>query len=212
MTKDVTGHAIDAERPYFLIVLGTIGLIGTLIGIVGVIVAQMMVPGHDWIADTISDLGAGENEIIMDVALYAFAAGIFAVALCGAHAHLGGVGWSGGVAILALLAAAVVVIGARNEYGDGDSDGVVVHIYVVYALGVGFLAAPLLMAGGLGEDSEARRRWLIGLAILWGLSAPVFFFLPTSIDGLYERGLGLIACAIIALLAWTFVQRGRRAL
>lgn len=209
---DVTGHAIDAERPYFLIGLGAMGLLGCVIGIFGVIVAQVMVPDHDWIADTISDLGAGENEIIMDVALYGFAAGIFAVALCGAHAHLGGVGWSGGVVVLALLAAAVVVIGARNEYGDGDSDGIVVHMYVVYALGAGFFAAPLLMSSGMQQDSTVNRRWLIFLAVFWGLAAPVFFFLPTSVDGLYERGLGLIACAIMALLAWMFIQRGRRAL
>ncbi|ABD53510.1 DUF998 domain-containing protein [Jannaschia sp. CCS1] len=209
---DMTGHDLDAERPYFLIVLGAFGIIGCIIGILGVIVAQAMVPGHDWIADTISDLGAGENEIIMDVALYAFAAGIFAVALCAAHTHLGGVGWSGGVVILALLAAAVVVIGARNEYGDGDNEGVVVHIYVVYALGVGFFAAPLLLANGFGRDPMMSRRWLIGLAILWAAASPVFFFLPTSVDGLYERGLGLIACAIISLLGWMFVVRGRRAL
>ncbi len=209
---DISGHAIDAERPYLLIGLGLLGLIGCAVGILGVIVAQIMVPGHDWVADTISDLGAGENEIIMDLALYAFAAGIFAVALCSAHAHLGGVAWSGGVLVLALLAAAVVVIGARNEYGDGDSDGIVVHIYVVYALGAGFLAAPLLLAGGIKRDSTLSHRWMIALAVLWGLAAPVFFFLPTGVDGLYERVLGLIACAIIASLSWMFLVRGRRAL
>lgn len=185
---------------------------GCIIGILGVVVAQTMVPDHDWMADTISDLGAGQHEIIMDVALYAFAAGIFAVALCAAHAHLGGVAWSGGVLILALLAAAVVVIGARNEYGDGDNEGIVVHIYVVYALGLGFFVTPFLLASGVERDQTVSRRVLISMGLLWGLTAPVFFVLPTSIDGLYERGLGLIACAMISLLGWMFVQRGRRAL
>ena len=209
--KDATGQPVDAERPYLLLLLAGIGFLGCMSMIGGTIAAQIVVPGHDWIADTISDLGAGEWEIIMDVALYGFAAGLFATALAAAHAHLGGIGWSAGVVSLAILAALVVMVGARNEYGDADSDGVVIHIYLVYGLGALFLAAPLSMASGFGRHHPGARRALIGLAIAWVVMAPLFLMAPTSIDGLAERVLGLIACGMIAVMAWVFWQRGRDA-
>jgi len=34
---------------------------------------------------------------------------------------------------------------------------------------------------------------------------------PTSIDGLIERGLGVIACVIVVTLSSIFVLRGRKA-
>ncbi|WP_370161818.1 DUF998 domain-containing protein [Limimaricola soesokkakensis] len=206
--KDALGQPIDAERPYLLLLLAGLGLLGCASLVGGTIAAQIVVPGHDWIADTISDLGAGEWEIIMDVALYGFAAGLFAMALAASHAHLGGIGWSAGVVSLAILAALVVVVGARNEYGDGDSDGVVIHIYLVYGLGALFLATPLSMAAGFGRDHPWARLALIGLAIAWAVGAPLFLMAPTTIDGLAERILGLIACAILAVMAYVFWRRG----
>ncbi|MGR3463146.1 DUF998 domain-containing protein [Limimaricola sp.] len=209
--KDAAGQPVDAERPYLLLLAAGLGFLGCLSLIGGTIAAQIVVPGHDWIADTISDLGAGEWEIIMDVALYGFAAGLFALALAAAHAHLGGIGWSAGVFSLAILAALVVIVGARNEYGDADSDGVVIHIYLVYGLGALFLAAPLSMAAGFGRHHPGARRTLIGLAIAWAVMAPLFLMVPTTIDGLAERGLGLIACGMVAVMSWVFWIRGRDA-
>ena len=207
--EDATGHDVEAERPYLLILCAWIGFLGCASLIIGVLVAQVMVPGHDWIADTVSDLGAGENEIIMDVALYGFAAGIMATALAASHAHLGGIGWTVGIVSLAILATLVVIIAARNEYGDGDNEGVVIHVYLVYGLGVFFTLAPLVMAAGAGRDTGWMKTWLIVLGILWALASPIFFFLPTDIDGLYERALGLVACAQIAVLCLLFLSRGR---
>jgi hypothetical protein len=167
------------------------------------------VPNHDWIADTISDLAAGRWEIIMDLALYGFAAGLLAIALAAAHAHLGGLVWSAGVVSLAMLSAVIIVVGARNEYGDGDSEGVVIHIYLVYALGALFLAVPFCMRPGLDRGHPRARRALTILGALWAVAAPVFLFLPTSFDGLYERALGLIACGIVVTLSLVFLGRGR---
>ncbi len=200
-----------AERPYLLLFLGWLGILGCIALIVGTIIAPFFVPNHDWVADTISDLAAGPSEIVMDVSLYAFAAGLAATALAASHAHLGGVGWSAGILSLAILSALVIIIGARNEYGDGDADGVVIHIYLVYGLGLFFLAAPLLMASGIGPDHTWAKQALIGLAILWALASPVFLFLPTSVDGLYERALGIISCGIIVVLCAVFITRGRHA-
>ncbi|WP_375551973.1 DUF998 domain-containing protein [Rhodophyticola porphyridii] len=212
MTRDVTGHPTRTERPYLLILLGFIGCFGCLSLIVGTAVAPFFVPDHDWVADTISDLAAGRSEIIMDVALYGFAAGLFAVSLAAAHMHLGGVRWSIGLISLAILASLVVIVGARNEYGDGDSEGIVIHIYLVYGLGALFLLAPLCLAPGLRQDHGRARKALIALGLLWGLCAPLFLFTPTGVDGLVERLLGLVACAIVALLALVAIRRGRAAL
>ena len=66
----LNGPAVAAERPYLLVTLAAIGALGCAAVIIGMFVAQASVPNHDWIADTISDLGAGEWEIVMDVALY----------------------------------------------------------------------------------------------------------------------------------------------
>lgn len=170
----------------WLTVLGSIGLVG------GNIVGSIVVPGHDFVADTVSDLAAGRYEIIQDVSLYGFAASLTALALACAHIHNGVTRWSVLTFALVLLALCVVIIGARNEYGDGDNEGIVVHIYVVYALGVLFTVVFLLMAleGGRIAGFLPTLSWVcLGL---WGVGAPVFFLLPTEWDGLWERGLGVI--------------------
>ena len=103
-------------------------------------------------ADTISDLGAGRMEWIVDIALYFFAAGLVAMALAAAHAHLGGIAWSCGIlGSWPSWPPSSWFVGARNEYGDGDSEGVVIHAYLVYALGALVLGIPLAMAGGMRQ-------------------------------------------------------------
>lgn len=198
-----------AERPFLLITLAVIGVMGSVAVIAGMFVAQTLVPDYNWVSDTISDLAAGEWEMVMDVALYGFAAALFAVSLAAAHAHLGTAGWSVGILSFAVIAALVVIIGARNEYGDGDNEGVVIHIYLVYVLGALFTLAPLCMAGALGADHRWARNALIGLAAAWAILCPVFLLSATSIDGLLERGLGLLACAMVWTLCAVFYQRGR---
>ena len=51
---------------------------------------------------------------------------------------------------------------------------------------------------------------LIAIGILWVVSAPVFFFLPTDIDGIYERYLGAVSFALVLSLAHLFYQRAKR--
>ncbi|UXX81953.1 DUF998 domain-containing protein [Roseovarius pelagicus] len=212
MRRDHINLSRDCREPWLLIVLGVGGIAGCAALIFGTLIGPYYVPDHDWIADTISDLAAGDSEIIMDVALYGFAAGLFAAALAAAHAHPGGAAWSAGIVALAILAAIVIVVGARNEYGDNDSEGIVIHSYLVYGLGFFFLVAPLCMAAGAGTRSHGIKWALLGLAAVWALAAPVFFLLPTGIDGLYERGLGLIACAMTAVLCLHFIAIGHSGL
>lgn len=172
---------------------------------------SLVVPNHDWVSETVSDLAAGPYAIIQDVALYGYAAALSACAIGAAHDHPGGIRWSGGILCLMLLATVVTIIGARNEYGDGDHEGIVIHIYLVYALGILFLLAPLAMASGMGRVAPAFERVALGCALLWAVGAPLYFTLPTSIDGLIERGLGLVTVVWVVTLSWLLLQRGRTA-
>ena len=190
----------------WLTILGSIGLVG------GNIVGSIVVPGHDFIADTVSDLAAGRYEIIQDVSLYGFAASLMALSLAAAHLHNGVSRWSWLTLCLAILAVCVVIIGARNEYGDGDNEGVVIHIYVVYALGILFTAVFALSALEGGRISSFLRPVSIACLIAWGIGAPIFFILPTEWDGLWERGLGVISviwAVAFAIALGRFAKRNR---
>lgn len=197
------------SAPGFMICLGWVAVIGCVLFSLSILIADFVVPDHDWIADTISDLGAGRYEFIVDIGIYSFSAALVACALLCAHVHLGGSRWSAGTIGLAALALIVFLVGARNEYGDNDSEGVVIHIYLVYALGLIMLAVPWLLSEGLEETAPGQANILRAISALWLVSAPPFFFLPTSIDGIYERYLGLIALAMVVLLGRFFIQRGR---
>jgi hypothetical protein len=197
------------QEPALLRFLAFTAFAGCAALALGTLIAPFFVPGYDRVADTISDLAAGEAEIFMALAFYGFAAGLMATALAAAHAHVDGRRWSVATVMLAVLAALVVIIGARNEYGDSDSDGVVIHIYLVYLLAVLVALVPLLMARGVAWGMPRSGRALVGLAILWIIAAPVFFFLHTGYDGLYEKLLGIVAAAIIVVLNLFFFHRAR---
>ncbi|NDV00371.1 DUF998 domain-containing protein [Pseudoroseicyclus sp. CLL3-39] len=189
--------------------LGYTAIAGCAAFLLSILIADFIVPDHDWLADTISDLAAGRYEFIVDIGLYAFSAALICIALLAAHVHMGGWGWSLGLIGFALLGLIVFLVGARNEYGDNDNEGVVIHIYLVYALGALFAATPLAMARGASRAGKGWSRALIALGLLWIVSAPIFFIVPTSIDGIYERYLGVIALAMVITLARFFITRAR---
>ncbi|MDT0683351.1 DUF998 domain-containing protein [Roseicyclus sp. F158] len=205
-----TLYTPGSERSGLLRILAVIAFAGVLALILGVLVAPFVVPAeYNWISDSISDLAAGQGEIVMDVALYGFAGALFALALAAAHSHLGRNGWTAAIFCLVLLAVLVVVIGARNEYGDNDTGGVVIHTYLVYALGALFVAVPVLMSAGASREIAWARPVLLGLAVLWAISSAIYLLSPDHIDGLTERLAGLVACAIVLVLGAVFRSRGR---
>ena len=197
------------ERGNFLTAMAIVGILGCLSFIVAVVVGDLVVPDHDFVADTISDLGAGQYELIADVGIYSFSAALVACALGASHAHLGGDRWSWALGGLAFLALIVFLVGARNEYGDGDEEGVVIHVYLVYALGLLFAVVPWAMARGAGIVGRGWRIAFRWWAIVWALAAPVFFLVPTAYDGLYERGLMLVAIGFTITLSLLLVARAR---
>jgi len=83
----------------------------------------------------------------------------------------------------------------------------VIHVYLVYALGVAMAVACFAMARGAARASPRYRRILIGTGLVWVVSAPVFFFLPTDVDGIYERYLGVVSFVMILTLAHLFHAR-----
>ncbi|MEM7497892.1 MAG: DUF998 domain-containing protein [Pseudomonadota bacterium] len=186
------------------------GFVGIVAMIAGNAVASVIVPGHDWVADTISALAVGKYELLQDISLYAFAAGWLGAALGTAHYHIDGRRWTLGVIGLALIALCVVIIAARNEYGDGDNEGVEVHIYIVYVLAALFFGVTLAMAKGF----RAHARWLshfsIGTAVAWLVAAPIFLMLPTGYDGAWERVLLLITVAWLGSVSLMLWQAARR--
>ena len=192
-----------------LMAAAVIAIAGSIAMVLGNVIGSMVVPGHDWIADTVSDLAAGRYEIIQDVALYFYAAALTVCALAAANLHQDGLRWNLGIGCLSILATCVVIIGARNEYGDSDNEGIVIHIYIVYLLGLLFAALFLLMARGMGKVSARYARISHACAALWILGAPIFFFLPDSIDGLYERGLGVITLVWVLAFAAMLISVAR---
>ena len=204
------GDAAVRERPGLVRLLAWYAIFGCILFSGMILIADFVVPGHDWIADTISDLGAGEYEYIVDIGIYAFSASLISVALLAAHIHLGNWRWSVGIVGFTVLGLIVFLVGARNEYGDNDSDGVVIHSYLVYALGLLMAILPWSMSEGARCCGAIYGRILVGLCALWTVSAPVFFMLPTDVDGLYERYLGVIAMATVITLAILFLRRQGR--
>jgi len=202
--------AAVTEQPHLIRVLSLFAVFGCLALAGSILVADFVVPNHDWVADTISDLGAGRYEFIVDIGLYAFAFALICLAVLAAHVHLGGWDWSVGIFALTLFGLLVFLIGARNEYGDNDSDGWVIHTYLVYAVGITMTVACFALARGAARVSPRYRTILIATGIVWVASAPVFFFLPTDIDGIYERYLGAMSFVLALALAHLFYQRAKQ--
>lgn len=189
--------------------VGCIAFLGIIALVLGNVIGSIVVPGHDWVADTVSDLAAGKYEIIQDVALYGYAGSLIACAIGAAHYHCDGTRWNIGIGCLALLAMCVVIIGARNEYGDSDSEGIVIHIYVVYGLGLLFAALFVVMGYGMSAVAKLYGYVSYVCAALWIVGAPAFFFMPTGYDGAFERGLGGITIIWVTAFSWMLISAGR---
>jgi len=199
-----------AEQPLLLLFLSMLAVFGCMALATSIVIGDFVVPDHDWIADTISDLGAGRYEFIVDIGLYSFSAALIGLAVSAAHIHLGIWDWSVGIIAIVVLGLLVFLIGARNEYGDNDTDGWVIHSYLVYGLGITISVACFALARGAARASPRYRRILIATGVVWVVSAPVFFFLPTDIDGIYERYLGAVSFVLVLTLAHLFYQRSKQ--
>jgi len=123
--------------------------------------------------------------------------------------HYGHLSWSIGSWVMVLVALLIIVIGAYNEYGDNDTGGLVIHFPLVVTMALAFTATALLTAHGF---YRYERRWFwfnIVCAVLWVGGATIFWFSPTSIDGLIERAVGFVCVAWLFALSKLLIDRSR---
>ena len=199
----------DASHPRLFYFCGVVGILGCIAAVVANIVAVIVQPSEGMIADTISANAAGNYAVIMDIGLYAFAAGILAASAGLRRLHWGHWTWTAGSWLLTLMAVLIVVIGAYGEYGDGEPGGVVIHLPVVAFMALVFTSSAVLTAAGFYNH---RRRWFwfnIACAVLWVAGAAAFWFSPTSIDGLIERGVAMVMVAWLLAVSKLLIDRSK---
>lgn len=96
----------------------------------------------------------------------------------------------------------IAMIALLNEYGDGNPWGLVMHTYPVALL---YPLVPIILWFGMSVLPAKNGKYKISAkvtAIAWLVLAPIFFILPTNVDGLYERFLGCIMIGAVTIAAW----------
>jgi hypothetical protein len=208
----VTTQTFPSEpRPELLLVCGIVALLGNLAPILTMGIAAGIAE-HDFVADTISDLGRGPHKWIMDTGFYMNSAAILALAIAAAHLHLGRSGWSLGIFALALLALLTTVLGLWDAFHTEEHDppGMTVHTWLTFGLVPLYLAGPILMAPGAARLHGWMRPVFYGAAALWIVFAVAFKLVPTGIDGLMEKIAVAATYAWTLPMAWLFIEQGRR--
>lgn len=188
---------------------GVIGVIGSFAAVIANFVGIIVVEQHDPISETISMLAIGKYAWIQDLGLDFYAAGLVACAV-GLYAwNLSKVRWKLGALSLVSLGVIVILIAEHNQYvGQPENNGQAIHRQLVYAFGALFALSTLLFAFGLRCVGKNWYRFSIGMTVVWVLLAPLFFYIPTAWDGVYERFLGLLVFSWTVALSWLLVQRG----
>ncbi len=191
------------------LICGLVGWIGCFSAIATDLIGSIVVEKHNPISETISSLAIGKAAWIQDLGLDLFAIALIACAVGLYPWKLGTVRWKAGLALLILLGVDIFLISEHNKYaGREDVTGAAIHIYCVYALGVLFTLAPLLLSFGLQKISPKWRRFSLGIALGWTIFAPTFFFIPTDWDGAFERLTALIMIVWVAAISQLLLRHG----
>ena len=199
----------DKSSSKLLLVCGIIGIFGCLSVIIADIVGIIVVESHNPITETISALAITKHAWIQDLGLDLYAAAMIACAIGLFVWNLGGLRWKIAAVLLGLLGVDVILIAEHNQYAGRPGVGAAIHIYCVYALAILFAATSLLLSFGLRKVGRNWYRYSMGTAIIWTILAPIFFFVPTSIDGAYERFISLITISWVAAISWLLIKKGR---
>ena len=177
----------------------------------------LTVEGYSIVANTISNLAAGDESGTVDFAMKCFA---ISIAVIGAGLWRWDLGdrtsspkrWVAGSVILLLLSPIVYWIARYDGYSGLPTSQMTIHLSLVGVLAVGFPLAAWLMGPGFAAVSL---RWKVTsqlLALVWVPLAAYFMFMSTSWDGLYERGLAAILLGWLGIAAFNLVRRGRGSL
>ena len=191
------------------LICGIIGIFGCFAVIITNIIGIIVVEKHNPISETISALAINKYAWIQDTGLDLYAAAMIACAI-GLYAwNLGGTKWKIGTVLLLLLGIDVIVIAEHNQYAGREEIGASIHIQCVYIFAFLFTALTLLLASGLRKVGRNWYRFSIGISLVWIVLAPIFFFVPTNIDGAYERFISLITIAWVAAISWLLIRKGQ---
>lgn len=188
--SSATDHTYQRE---LLLLTGALGLLGSIVPNFANLIASALTD-HDFIADTISDLGRGRYKWIMDTGFYINAAGLISLSIGSAHAHLGGRLWSLGVISLALLSLVTIMIGLWDQFGGEDMS---IHTRLTFVLGPLYLIGPLVMAKGIAVVAPKLRVVFLVAAVAWIVLATGFKLAPDAYDGIIEK------LAVLSTLVWT---------
>jgi len=187
-------------------VLGAVSLVTCLIVILCDFAMWFVVEGYDPTAQTISELAAGPHHWIQDAGIVAFVIGTFCLAVdLFLRGEKGWKPWLVRSAML-LICLDIAMIALWNEYGDGIPGGLEIHIYLVAAL---YPLVPIILWFGTSVLPAKKGNLTLiakATAISWLFLAPIFFILPTAIDGAYERFLGAIIIGAVAIAGWRLFQ------
>ena len=197
-----------SDFPLFKI-CGVIGIIGCIAAIATDIIGIIVVQDHNPISETISSLAIEKSAWIQDIGLDFYAAGMIACGIGLYVLNLEGLRWKIGAVLLGLLGIDVILIAEHNQYAGREGVGASIHIQCVYVLAVLFAAISLLLSFGLRRVGRNWHRYSLGTAIVWTVLAPIFFFVPTNIDGAYERFISLITISWVAAMSWLLIRRGQ---
>ena len=191
------------------IVCGIIGIFGCISVVIADIIGIIIVENHNPISETISALAITKSAWIQDLGLDLYAVAMFACAIGLYQWNLGGLRWKIASVLLGLLGIDIILIAEHNQYAGREGIGASIHIQCVYALAVLFAAITFLASFGLRRVGRNWYRYSMGTAIIWTVLAPFFFFVPTNINGAYERFISLITISWVAAISWLLIKRGQ---
>ena len=173
----------------------------------------LTVEGYSIVANTISNLAAGDESGTVDFAMKCFAVSIAVVAVGLWRWGLGDRTkrpwrWTAGCIVLLVLSPIVYWIARYDGYSGLPTSEMTIHLSLVAVLAAGFPLAAWAMGPGFEAVSY---RWRIAsqvLALIWVPLAAYFMFMGTSWDGLYERGLAAILLGWLGIASWNLVRQG----
>ncbi|MEE4211143.1 MAG: DUF998 domain-containing protein [Parvularcula sp.] len=188
-------------------VLGGLALFGCAAVLICDFIMWSMIEGYSPISQTISELGAGPHHEIQDLGITLFAFGILSLA-AGLILRSQNGKWAMLVRIAFIaLALDVAAIALINEYGDGDTGGLVLHPYFVAIL-YGIVAFLLLFGPASTPDrGKTSARFSRAAGALWIVAAPFFYVVPEDWNGLYERVLGVVLVSSVAIAAYRLFEK-----
>lgn len=198
-TKTLTGPPI-LRAIGWLVLACCVLVVGT-----DLVLGFFLQPNYSPISDTISDLAAGGRYAQwQDLAMEAFAIAVVLTGVGLLLARRSGARWIAGSAAMVVTGILVFFIARRDEYGDLDEGGLVLHYRMVYAMAALVPASLLLLRKDIARRSDrttAIRILFVALTIVWIVGSPIFYFMDTAYDGLVERALAAVMILWIAVCA-----------